>query len=60
MGAEEGIGGPKRDEVTGDWRKLRIKIKLCSSQNILPYTIQAIKSRRSTGHVARTGERIGP
>ena len=60
MGAEEGIAGPKRDEVTGDWRKLRSEkhSDLCSSQNIFPYTIQAIKSRRSTGHVACMGERI--
>jgi hypothetical protein len=48
-------------EVTGDWRKLRSEKHhdLCPSQNILPCTIQAIKSRRSTGHVARMEERIG-
>jgi hypothetical protein len=46
------IFGPKRDEVTGEWRKLcneELHI-LCSSQNI----IRQIKSRRMrwAGHVA--------
>jgi hypothetical protein len=50
------IFGPKRDEVTGEWRKLRneeIRI-LYSSSNI----IRQIKSRRMrwAGHVARMGE----
>jgi hypothetical protein len=47
------IFGPKRDEVTGDWRKLHNEElnKLYSSPNI----ITIIKSTRMTsaGHVAR-------
>jgi hypothetical protein len=51
------IFGPKRDEVTGDWRKLHNEElhNLYSSQNI----IRMIKSRRmrSAGHVARMGRK---
>jgi hypothetical protein len=51
------IFGPKRDEVTGDWRKLHNKglHNLYFSQNI----ITVIKSRRVRweGHVARMGLR---
>jgi hypothetical protein len=51
------IFGPKRDEVTGDWRKLRNEElhNLYSSPNI----IRMIKSRRirRAGHVARMGEK---
>jgi hypothetical protein len=45
------ISGPKRDEVTREWRKLH---NLYSSPNI----IKQIKSRRMmwAGHVARMGE----
>jgi hypothetical protein len=50
------IFGPKRDEVTGEWRKLHNEELhiLYSSPNI----IRQIKSRRMTwaGHVARMGE----
>jgi hypothetical protein len=50
------IFGPKRDEVTGEWRKLHNKKlhNLYSSPNI----IRRIKSRtmRWAGHVARMGE----
>jgi hypothetical protein len=50
------IFGPKRDEVTGDWRKLHNEElhNLYSSPNIL----RMIKSRRMrwAGHVARMGE----
>jgi hypothetical protein len=50
------IFGPKRDEVTGDWRKLQNGElhNLYSSPDI----IRQIKSRRMrwVGHVARTGE----
>ena len=50
------IFGPKRDEVTGEWRKLRNEEldNLYSSQNI-----RVIKSRRMRwpGHVARMAER---
>jgi len=48
--------GPKRDEVTGDWRKLHNKERnvLYSSPNIF----RVIKSRRMrwAGHVARMME----
>jgi hypothetical protein len=50
------IFGPKRDEVTGDWRKLHNEElhNLYSSPNI----IRMIKSRRMrwAGNVARMGE----
>jgi hypothetical protein len=53
------IFGPKRDEVTGEWRRLHNKelYALYSSLNI----IQVIKSRRLrwAGHVARMEERRG-
>jgi hypothetical protein len=49
------IFGPKRDEVTGEWRRLHNKevYALYSSPNI----IRVIKSRRLrwAGHVARMG-----
>jgi hypothetical protein len=52
-----GIFGPKRDEVTGEWRKLHNKElhDLYSSPSI----IRIIKLRRMTwaGHVARMGEK---
>jgi hypothetical protein len=51
------ILGPKRDEVTGDWRKLQNEElhNLYSSPNI----IRIMKSRmmRWAGHVARMGRR---
>jgi hypothetical protein len=51
------IFGPKRDEVTGEWRKLHNEEfrDLYSS----PCTIRIIKSRRMrwAGHVARMGEK---
>ena len=50
------IFGPKRDEVTGEWRKLHNEElnNLYSSPNI----VRVIKSRRMrwAGHVARMGE----
>jgi hypothetical protein len=51
------ILGPKRDEVTGEWRKLH------NEENrdfyFLPSIIRIIKSRRMrwAGHVARMGRR---
>jgi hypothetical protein len=51
------IFGPKRDEVTGEWRKLQNEElpHLYSSPSI----IRMIKPRRMrwTGHVARIGEK---
>jgi hypothetical protein len=50
------IFGPKRDEVTGEWRKLHSEElhNLCSYPDI----IRQVKSRRMrwAGHVARVGE----
>ena len=53
------IFGPKRDEVTGEWRNLhneKLNDLYCS-----PNTVQVTKSRRMNwmGHVARVGERRG-
>jgi hypothetical protein len=52
------IFGPKRDEVTGEWRKLHNEElpNLYSSPDI----IRQVKSRRMrrAGHVARMGEEI--
>jgi len=50
------IVGPKRDEVTGEWRKLHseeLNDRYCS-----PNIVLVIKSRRMlwAGHVARMGE----
>jgi hypothetical protein len=53
------VFGPKRDEVTGEWRKLHNEelIDLYSIPNIL----RVVKSRRMrwAGHVARMGEKRG-
>jgi len=51
------IFGPKRDEVTGEWRKLHneeLNDLYCS-----PNIVRVVKSRRMrwAGHVARMGER---
>ena len=54
-----GIFGPRRDEVTGEWRRLHNKElnDLCSSPNI----VQVIKSRRMRwpGHVVCMDEERG-
>ena len=47
------IFGPKRDEVTGEWKKLHdeeLNDLYCS-----PNIARVIKSRRWAGHVARMG-----
>ena len=53
------VFGPKRDEVTGEWRKLHNEelSDLCSLPNIL----RVVKWRRMrwAGHVARMGEGRG-
>jgi len=51
------VFGTKRDEVTGEWRKLHdeeLSDLYCSSNNVL-----MVKSRRMrwVGHVARIGQR---
>jgi hypothetical protein len=49
------ILGPKRDEVTEEWRKLH-NTKL--NDLYLPNIVRMIKSRRRwAGHVARMGEK---
>ena len=53
------IFGPKRDEVTGEWRKLHneeLNDLYCS-----PDIVRVIKSRRLrwAGHVTRKGQRRG-
>jgi hypothetical protein len=50
------IFGPKRDEVTGEWRKLHYEE--LNDQCFSPNIIRAIKSRgiRWAGHVARMEE----
>ena len=49
------IFGPKRDEVTGEWRKIYEELNDLYSPNI----VREIKSRRMrwTGHVGRIAER---
>jgi len=53
------IFGPRKDDVTGEWRRLRNEEvnDLCFSPNI----VRIIKSRRMrwAGHVARMGEERG-
>ena len=47
--------GPKRDEVTGEWRKLHNEE--LSDLYCLPNIVRVVKSRRMrwAGHVARMG-----
>ena len=53
------VFGPKRDEVTGEWRKLH-NDELMDLYS-LPNIVRVVKSRRMrwTGHVARMGEGKG-
>jgi hypothetical protein len=53
------VFGPKRDEVTGEWRKLN-KEELRDIYS-LPSIVRMVKSRRMrwAGHVARMAERRG-
>ena len=53
------VFGPKRDEMTGEWRKLHNEE--LSDLYSLPNTVRVVKSRRMrwAGHVARMGEGRG-
>ena len=53
------VFGPKRDEVTGEWRKLHNEE--LSDLYSLPNIVRVVKSRgvRWVGHVARMGEERG-
>jgi len=50
------VFGPKRDKVTGEWRKLHNEE--LNDLYSLPNIVRAVKSRRMrwAGHVARMGE----
>ena len=50
------VFGPKRDEVTGEWRKLHNEE--LNDLYSLPNIVRVVKSRRIrwVGHVARMGE----
>jgi len=50
------VFGPKRDEVTGEWRKLHNEE--LNDLHSLPNIVRVVKSRRmrKPGHVARMGE----
>jgi hypothetical protein len=53
------VFGPKRDEVTGEWRKLHNE--QLNDLYSLPHIVRVVKSRRMrwAGHVARMGEGRG-
>jgi len=53
------VFGPKRDEVTGEWRKLHNEE--LSDLYTLPNIVRLVKSRRMrwAGHVARMGQGEG-
>ena len=52
------VFGPKRDEVTGEWRKLHNEE--LSDLYSLPNIVRVVKSRmRWAGHVARMGQGRG-
>jgi hypothetical protein len=52
------IFGPKRDEVTGEWRKLHNEelIDLYSSPNIIPVIKSRTRDGRGMWHVWWSGE----
>jgi hypothetical protein len=52
------IFGPKRDDVTREWRKLHEEV---NDPHSSPNIVRVIKSRRMrwAGHVARVGKRRG-
>src|SRR5215469_8501273 len=52
------VFGPKRDQVTGEWRKLHEELRDLYS---LPNILRVVKLRRMrwAGHVARMGEGRG-
>jgi hypothetical protein len=54
------VFGPKRDEATGEWRKLHNEEQLNHLYS-LPNIVRVVKSRRMrwAGHVARIGEERG-
>jgi len=51
------VFGPKRDEVTGEWRKLHNEEP--RDLYSLPNIVRVVKSRRWAGHVAHMGEGRG-
>ena len=53
------ICGPKRDQVTRQWRRLNNEV--FTDQYCTPKMFAVIKSRRMgwAGHVTRTGDRVG-
>jgi hypothetical protein len=53
------VFGPKRDQVTGEWRKLHNED--LNDLYSLPNIVRMVKSRRMrwAGHVARMGEKRG-
>jgi hypothetical protein len=53
------VFGPKRDEVTGEWRKLHNED--LNDLYSLPNIVRVVKSRRMrwAGHVVRMGEDSG-
>jgi hypothetical protein len=54
-----GVFGPKRDQVTGEWRKLHNEE--INDLYSLPNIVRVVKSRRMrwAGHVAHMGEERG-
>jgi len=53
------IFGPRRDEVTGEWRRLHYEE--LNDLHSSPKIVRVINSRRTrwVGHVARVGEERG-